>query len=285
MNVYCAERRPVDLVVLSDLHLGSYGCHDRELLQYLRSISPQELVLNGDIIDIWQFKKRYWPKAHTQIIKEIISFITSGTQVYYITGNHDENLRRYAGFELQNFQMVNKLVLQLDGGKKAWIFHGDVFDVSMKYSLWMAKLGAVGYDMLTLMNRYVNIVSEKLGYGKISLSKRIKNSVKGAVKFVSNFEETAARIAIENQFDFVVCGHIHQPVIRKVADGHGEVLYLNSGDWVENLTALEYHQGQWDLYHFLEDPHAQSVRIDQESDKQMSHSQLFDKVAQELMFL
>jgi UDP-2,3-diacylglucosamine pyrophosphatase LpxH len=143
--------------------------------------------------------------------------------------------------------LANKLVLELDG-KKAWFFHGDVFDVTMKHSKWLAKLGAKGYDTLIVINSIVNYISKKLGKGKISLSQKIKNGVKGAVSFISDFEETAISIAKERNYEYVICGHIHQPIIKKTDN----VTYLNSGDWVENLTALEWNNGKWDLYKFNE---------------------------------
>lgn len=241
------EKRSVDLVVLSDVHLGTYGCHAKELIQYLRSIQPKRLVLNGDIIDIWQFSKKYFPKPHMKVIRELVKIAASGTPVHYITGNHDEMLRKFAGFRLGELRIENKLILNLNG-RKAWIFHGDVFDVTMQHARWLTRLGSIGYDLLILLNSSVNYCLEKLGREKISLSKRIKNSVKSAVKYINRFEDTCAGIAIENKYDYVVCGHIHQPEIRHMETGEGQVLYLNSGDWVENLTALEYHEGEWNLY-------------------------------------
>ncbi len=178
------KKRKVDVVVISDVHLGTYGCHANELLRYMKSIKPKVLILNGDIVDIWQFSKRYWPKSHMQIVKQLTSFLAKNIKVYYIPGNHDELFRKFVGFKMGNFKIVNKVVYELDNGKRAWIFHGDVFDVTMQHSKWLAKMGAVGYDTLILINSFVNWISEKLGYGKISLSKKIKNSVKGAVKFI-----------------------------------------------------------------------------------------------------
>jgi UDP-2,3-diacylglucosamine pyrophosphatase LpxH len=191
------SKRKVDLVVVSDVHLGTYGCHAKEFLMYLKSIEPKTLVLNGDIIDIWQFNKRYWPKSHMKVIKQITSLIAKGTEVIYVTGNHDEMLRKFTGFELGSFSIVNKVRLKLDDGE-AWVFHGDVFDVTMQHSKWLAKLGGFGYDMLILLNRAVNYVSMKLGRGRISLSKKIKNSVKGAVSFINNFEQLVVDLASEN---------------------------------------------------------------------------------------
>lgn len=243
-------RREVELIVISDVHLGTFGSRASELVLYLRTVKPKTLILNGDIIDIWQFNKRYFPSAHMQVIREITSFLTSGTMVYYITGNHDEMLRKFKGFKIANFEIVNKLILPLSTGT-AWFFHGDVFDTTMRHSKWIAKLGGKGYDLLIMINTVMNWMSEKLGRGRISLSKRIKDGVKGVVSYVSNFEETAAELAISNGYNYVVCGHIHQPEIRFITNSKGEkVLYLNSGDWVENSTALEYNLGEWKMMHY-----------------------------------
>lgn len=246
------KKRPVDIVVISDVHLGTYGCHAKELLKYLKSIKPKQVVLNGDIIDIWQFSKRYWPKSHMKVVKYLMELIGQGVKVHYVTGNHDEMLRKFVGFELGSFAITNKLILNLHG-KKAWIFHGDVFDVTMQHSKWIAKLGAVGYDFLILLNRGINFCYKKLGKGQVSMSKKIKNGVKSAVKFINNFEKVAADIAIDNEFDYVICGHIHQPEIKTIETTKGKVVYLNSGDWIENLTALEYHRGKWKLYRYEDD--------------------------------
>lgn len=246
------KRRPVDIVVISDVHLGTYGCHSKELIKYLKSIKPKKVILNGDIIDIWQFNKRYWPKSHMKVIKLLMEWITKGVEVHYITGNHDEMLRKFTGLKLGSFSISNKLVLSVHG-KKAWIFHGDVFDVTMQHSKWLAKLGAVGYDILILINRAVNFCYKKMGRGPVSMSKKIKNGVKSAIRFINNFERTAADIAIENQYDYVICGHIHHPEIKTIDTFNGSVTYLNSGDWVENLTSLEYRRGRWRLYRYEDD--------------------------------
>lgn len=256
--MYCQKsivlkfKRKVEIVVISDVHLGTYGCHAKQLLTYLNSIEPKHLILNGDIIDVWQFSKRYFPKSHMQVIKKIVSFAAKGTKVTYITGNHDEMLRKFTDTEIGNIAVVNKLVLELDD-KKAWIFHGDVFDASIQNAKWLAKLGGYGYDLLILINRFTNWVLVNLGKERYSLSKRIKNSVKSAVKYISNFEKTATDLAIENGYDYVICGHIHQPKNEIIETKKGKTHYLNSGDWVENFTALEYQFKRWKLYKYSED--------------------------------
>lgn len=246
------KKRPLDIAVISDIHLGTYGCHADELLTYLNSIAPKKLILNGDIVDIWQFSKRYFPKSHLKIIKKIINMASKGTEVIYITGNHDELLRRFSDTKMGNFSIVDKLILDLNG-QKAWFFHGDVFDLSIQNAKWLARLGGYGYDFLILMNRWVNWCLDKMGKEKYSLSSKIKHSVKSAVKYIQDFEETAADLAIENGYDFVVCGHIHQTKKEIIETPKGRTTYLNSGDWVESLTALEFHFNRWKVYHYQKD--------------------------------
>jgi UDP-2,3-diacylglucosamine pyrophosphatase LpxH len=246
------HKRDVELVVISDVHLGTGGCHASELLQYLRSIRPQTIILNGDIIDVWQFRKRYFPKSHLKVIKHMIGLASGHTRVYYITGNHDELFRKFSGLKIGKLKILNDLQLVLNG-EKVWFFHGDVFDVVIQNSKWLAILGAVGYDTLIWINTQFNRLNRIFGLEPVSFSKKVKNSVKKAVKYVNSFEESAAMIAARKGFSAIVCGHIHQPEIRLVDAGSHKVTYLNSGDWIENLTSLEYNLGQWSIFSFNDD--------------------------------
>ena len=273
------SKRKVDLLVLSDIHLGTYGCKAKELTNYLKSIEPKQVVLNGDIVDIWQFSKRYWPKSHMKVLSQLLRWISMGIDTTYITGNHDEMLRKFEGLSVGNLHIENKMSLKLKS-KKAWIFHGDVFDVTMAHSRWLAKLGAIGYGVLIILNKVFNFFSQLVGKGRISLSKRIKDGVKGSSKSMQLFEETATRIAADNGYDYVVCGHIHTPKLKEYKVGKRKVMYLNSGDWVENMTALEYHQGKWRLFHYQEDDFViPDASIEVLEDEQES---LFDKSPKEL---
>ena len=246
------QKRCVDVVVLSDLHLGTYGCHAREIVTYLKSISPQILVLNGDIIDIWQFSKHYFPSTHVAIIKEILNLITSGTRIIYITGNHDEMLRRYSDLQLGQFQLTDKLVIEIDN-KMTWIFHGDVFDNTTKggAKFW-SRMGSNGYALLLGFNRFINKLMKLIGREKISLSKNVMQKVNESIIKIDEFETLIAELAIQKHYDYVICGHIHQPQKRVIANGNGSVVYLNSGDWVDHLTSLEYYQNDWHIYKYEE---------------------------------
>jgi len=246
------EKRSLDVAVISDVHLGTYGCHAKELANYLKSISPNILILNGDIIDGWQFNKHFFPSSHILVLKEIMQLVTNGTRVFYITGNHDEMLRKYCDIQVGNFTLTDKLVLEIDN-KMTWIFHGDVFDNTTKGTAKIiAKLGSTGYGLLILFNRLINFILKCFGGEKISISKKVMQSVNKAVSKINDFEMIAAELAIEKKYDYVICGHIHQPQKRIIETKNGKVIYLNSGDWVEHLTSLEYSQNDWKIFEYDE---------------------------------
>lgn len=277
-------KRNVELVVISDVHLGTYGCKAKELLQYLQSIKPKTIIINGDFIDIWQFKKSYFPEAHLEVIKHLMNLSFKNTRVVYITGNHDEFLRKFSPMTFGKMELVNKLVLNLDD-KMAWFFHGDVFDVTMQHSKWIAKLGGIGYDYLIRLNNLSNWILTKIGREKYSFSKKIKNSVKKALKYISDFEVTASELAIENHFDYVICGHIHQPQKRVISNTKGSCLYLNSGDWIENLTALEYHNKEWEIYTYDKNHYPKQLEEKNKKESKAQKKKESEKQLQEIYSL
>ncbi|MCU4165310.1 UDP-2,3-diacylglucosamine diphosphatase [Carboxylicivirga caseinilyticus] len=246
-------KKDLDALVISDTHLGTFGCKAKELVSYLKTVNPKTIVLNGDIIDVWQFSTNYFPKSHTKVIRQLMKMMESGSEIVYLAGNHDENLRRFVGLSVGNFKIANKLVLELNG-KKSWIFHGDVFDVVMHHSKWLAKLGAKAYGILTITNKMVNGLLSVFGKRRISLSRDVKKAFKGKNKneLTTRFETTVAELAINKGYDYVICGHIHWPEKKMISNHEGEVVYLNSGDWVENMTALEFYNGDWHLVYFAE---------------------------------
>ena len=245
-------KRALDIVILSDIHLGTYGCHARELSNYLKSIEPRTLILNGDIFDMWNFKKSYFPKEHLEVVRRIMKMAVNGTKVYYLTGNHDDLLRKFGELSFGLVHLRNKLVFQIDG-KTHWVFHGDVFDSSIQRARWLARLGGEGYDLLIRINRLINSARRMFGFAPVSFAAKVKKSVKGAVKYITDFEDTAIQLAAEKGYDHVICGHIHRPQLREVVAANGRtVTYMNSGDWVEHLTALEFSKGTWNLYQYDE---------------------------------
>lgn len=245
-------QRRVEIAVVSDLHLGTYASRAREFTAYLKSIDPGILILNGDIIDGWQFSKRYFPPDHISAVKEIFNKLSAGTRIIYITGNHDDCMRRYSDLELGGFLLTDKIVIEING-KKVWIFHGDVFDhTTTGQAKFWGKLGSNGYAMLLWFNKRINVGLKFLGRERQSLSKKIMEQFNKRIINIDAFENKIAALAVEKKFDTVICGHIHEPKKKEVVMPEGTVHYLNSGDWVEHMTALEYYENKWELYTYNE---------------------------------
>ncbi|AYN68150.1 UDP-2,3-diacylglucosamine diphosphatase [Euzebyella marina] len=245
------KKRKLEVAVISDVHLGSLDCHADELNTYLNSIQPKKLVLNGDILDIGQFHKRYFPQPHMKVIRKILNMAAKGTQVFYVTGNRDEIVRKLTGTSMGNVHVVDKLILRLDG-KKAWFFHGDVFDTPIIKAKWLAKCGSLGYHLLFNLNKGANYIYKKMGRERPTLSHKVENEGADS-KYVEDFEKYTVKMALRKHYDYVVCGHLHQPKKEDYITKKGTCTYLNSGDWVKSLTALEYSLKRWKLYRYQHD--------------------------------
>jgi UDP-2,3-diacylglucosamine pyrophosphatase LpxH len=238
--------RPVDLVVISDVHLGTSACKAAELNAYLKSIDPGRVVLGGDIIDFWEFKKGWWPTAHTKVVRRLLKFATNGIPVHYITGNHDEALRRYAPFLLGDLRLSDELRLDLDGCP-TWFIHGDQVDRRIGTSWLLTRLGTWSYDGMTWLTDRINQLRGHLGLPLIiDPTARFKRT--WAAGHITRFERAIAAFANDEGQPAVVCGHIHVAA-DKTLDG---VHYLNSGDWVDSLTALEYRDRRWQVVRYSE---------------------------------
>ena len=247
------KKRDIKICVISDVHIGSYGCHAEELNNYLKSINPEILILNGDIFDAWNFSSKNFKTEHIKLIRTFLKFIKDGKEVYLISGNHDDFMRKFDEISMLNLHKLDKLVLTVDG-KNYWFFHGDVFDISMQGSIGklLAKIGGQAYDLLIYVNKWINRFLKAIGKQPYSLSKKVKDSVKKAVVYVRNYEQMSCEHAIKQGYDYVVNGHIHQPSIRNYQNDEGSVVYMNSGDWIENLTSLEYNEGEWKIFYYRE---------------------------------
>jgi len=240
-------KRNLDILVISDLHLGTYGSEADEVLAYLDSINADKIVINGDFVDIMLFNKRFWPSSHMKVIRYFLDLISQGKEIYYVTGNHDELMRKFLNFKIQNFKIVNQIVLETDEGK-VWIFHGDVFDFSIQ-TKWLTKLAGFLYDYMIIFNSWINKkIMRPIGRKRLNFSKTIKSNVKNAVQYFANFEMKAAEVAQKNGYKYVVCGHIHTPKIESFNINGEEVIYMNSGDWLESLSSLEYVDNKWSIY-------------------------------------
>ncbi len=244
-------KRHYRTIVISDAHIGIENAKVRELTKFLKNVTCDKLIMNGDIIDAWQLRKSAtWRKSHTRFVKMILKMAERGqTAVVYTVGNHDALLSEVLPFRIGSLEIVRDHVHFGPDGKRFFVCHGDVFDAVTSQFTWLARLGDVGYNLLLWLNRLVNNVRIRRGLPYYSFSRAIKLRVKRAVSFISDYETKLAELAHARKMDGIICGHIHQPA-KKMIDG---VLYLNSGDWVETLSALaEESDGTWSVIEYTD---------------------------------
>jgi UDP-2,3-diacylglucosamine pyrophosphatase LpxH len=236
-------------IVISDVHLGAKGSKAHEVVTFLKTYHCERLILNGDIIDGWQLKKgQSWKKKHTNFFRVVLKLMDKyDTKVIYLRGNHDDFLDQIIPFNIgKNFSIVKDYILK-SGDKNFYITHGDIFDSITSHFKWLAYLGDIGYNLLLGINKFYNQYRQWRGLPYYSLSAKIKQKVKAAVNYVSDFEDKLVALARANNCEGIICGHIHQPALRNIQG----IQYMNSGDWVESMTALvEDFQGRWSLVYF-----------------------------------
>ncbi|EKB48285.1 UDP-2,3-diacylglucosamine diphosphatase [Cecembia lonarensis] len=237
-------------IVISDVHLGTKGSKAKEVARFLKQYSCENLILNGDIIDGWQLKKSgAWKRKHTRFFNRIMKMIEQdNTKVFYLRGNHDDFLDHILPLQIGNLSIQNDMIYE-SCGKKYFITHGDIFDSVTTSFRWIAYLGDIGYTFLLWLNRQVNYHRRRRGLHYFSLSQYVKGKVKSAVAYIDEYEEELTKMAKSKDCDGIICGHIHKAENR-VIDG---ITYLNSGDWVESMSALaEDHEGNWQLIFYNE---------------------------------
>ena len=264
-------------IVLSDIHLGIKASKAKEVINFLKHHKCETLILNGDIIDGWQLRKNgKWTKQHSNFFKYIISLSSKKkSKIVYIRGNHDDFLEEIMPLKIGNFS-IHKSYIHFGVNKKYFVTHGDLFDSITSKLKWIAKLGDIGYTFLLWINRHFNAYREKKGLPYYSISKVIKAKVKSAVSFVSDYENELVKVAKYRKCDGIICGHIHQAAIKNIEG----IEYLNSGDWVESLTALvEDKEGNWKIIKYQEWLNSLAINqttIIEKQESDMSFSQGLD---------
>ena len=274
------EVRKIDISVISDFHLATHASKARSLLKYLKSIQPQILVLNGDIVDSWRFSRNYFPKSHLKVIRQLLKMLEKGVRVVYITGNHDDVFRKFNNTRLGNFSIVNQYEMNV-ADQKIWIFHGDVFDHIIHHSPWLAKLGAAAYGFLTIFNKFINVFLKLFSGREMILYKSMKDRIAKRKKVLTNFEKAIANAAVNKNVDLVICGHTHIPVDKQIETDKGSVRYINCGDWVEHFSAAECTNGEWSLNYY---PSEEEEETESPSDELFipDKKQLYKSIVEEM---
>jgi UDP-2,3-diacylglucosamine pyrophosphatase LpxH len=222
-------------IILSDIHLGTFDCKAQELIQFLLHTRCEKLILNGDIIDGWALmRKNVWRPDHTRIIRRILKIAEKkDTDVIYLRGNHDDFLAGFMPVVLDRIRIEEEHIHATPRGNYL-IVHGDCFDAVTTHSKCLSVLGDIGYKQLLRINRLYNRWRAFRGKEFFSISKLIKAKVKQAVNHISNFEQHLKDLARKRGCVGIICGHIHTAEDKMIDNIH----YLNSGDWVESLTAV-----------------------------------------------
>ncbi|MCU0446905.1 MAG: UDP-2,3-diacylglucosamine diphosphatase [Microscillaceae bacterium] len=235
-------------IIISDVHLGTAGSKAREVVRFLRRYTCDTLILNGDIIDAWELKKYgSWKVKHTRFLKVVLGMMEEfNTKVIYLHGNHDDFLDNILPLTINNLSIQMDYVYE-SFGKKYYIVHGDIFDSVTTHFKWIAKLGSIGYTFLLWLNKCFNYLRKMFGKKPYSFSQYIKTKVKTAVSPTSSYEKQLTQLAKFKECHAIVCGHTHKPAMKNL----GDVMYMNSGDWVESMTALtEDFEGTWQLVRY-----------------------------------
>ncbi len=245
------QARGFRTVFISDIHLGTAGCQAKALLGFLKAHPSDYLYLVGDIVDGWQLRRRwYWPQSHNDVVQKLLRRARKGCKVVFIPGNHDEFARGFLGHEFGGIMVRKEVVHVTADGRRLWVTHGDYFDGVIQCAKWLALLGDNLYEFTLKLNRYLNSLRARLGLPYWSLSAYLKQKVKTALNYVTDFEEAVANEARSQGHDGVVCGHIHRAEMRDI----GGTLYCNDGDWVESRSALvEHHDGRLELLYWNDD--------------------------------
>lgn len=258
-KVHPSDVRQYRSIFISDVHLGFKGCQADLLLDFLHHTRCEYLYLVGDIIDVWNMKKSlYWPQSHNNVIRTILGKAKHDTKVIFVPGNHDEVFRDYAGMVFGNLSIERDCIHTTADGRRLLVLHGDEFDGVVKCSRWLAILGSRAYELLLKLNRLVDFFRKKLGFPYWSLAGFLKQKVKNAVNFISNFEQALSEAAVKRGADGIVAGHIHR---AEITDMHGS-LYCNDGDWVESCTALvENGDGSLELVYWAAEVNARNTVV------------------------
>ena len=235
---------------ISDVHLGTRGCKVEFLLDFLRFTEAETVYLVGDIIDCWRLKKSwYWPQAHNDVIQKLLRKVRKGTRVVYVPGNHDEWLRDFTQLQFGGVEVLDHAIHITADGRRLLVMHGDAFDAVVMHARWLALLGDGAYTVALWLNRHFNTARRRLGYPYWSLSAYLKRRVKNAMQYIASFADAVANEARRHGVEGVVCGHIHHAEMRQI----GDILYCNSGDWVESCTALvEHFDGRLEVIDWIE---------------------------------
>jgi len=233
-DIEAREAVNVRALFVSDMHLGTRFCKADHILSFLRKYEAETLYLIGDVIDGWRLKKSwYWPESHEEVLRAIMDKAANGSRVVYLSGNHDDFLRNCEK-KPTGVEVAETAIHTTAEGKRYLLMHGDRLDGVTHKIPWLAHAGDVAYDVVAAFSFVYNKFTGLFGFEYRSIAAWAKSNVKRVVNFLSKFDDALVTLARDNDVDGVICGHVHHAVIRNI----GKICYVNTGDWVDNCTAI-----------------------------------------------
>jgi len=228
----------VKTLFISDIHLGNHKSQAGKLLEVLKNIECENLVIVGDFIDLTSLKKKfYWNADHSTVIQKVLRASRKGVNVTYILGNHDFYLRgliKDENINIGDITICDEMYYETSKGEKIYICHGDQFDGFIRLHPFLYVLGDWAYEMSFKINKAYNWFRKLVGLEYWSLSQYLKYKVKNAITFINDFKILSLKKLDEVDCDSIMIGHIHTPAIEKI----GEKSYYNTGDFCETCSYL-----------------------------------------------
>jgi UDP-2,3-diacylglucosamine pyrophosphatase LpxH len=140
-----------DIVVISDIHLGSSVCQSTKLLEFLDNIQTKTLIINGDLFDSWDFRRLR--KDHWQIVKKLRQ-LSDTIHIVWIAGNHDGDAETVS--HLIGVDFVSEYIITTSN-KKMLFLHGDIFDNFISKYPRLTKVADLIYRFIQRFDRYHRI--------------------------------------------------------------------------------------------------------------------------------
>lgn len=251
-KAHVLKKRQIEVAVLSNIHLGAESCKADALLAYLSSISPKILVLNGTVLEAVPAARSAFPSRHFRIFKKLFSMASSGTKIYYVYKNHDAIVRLFQDRSPGNIYFTKNLFLNLDD-KRAWFTHGDFLESPLLSKKWVRGMGTGRLRILAGIIRFQhkawNFIRKRRGGILLPEAACYEDRLKKD----ETLRKTTVKLAIGRGCDYLICGAPHRLSNIWLDTPIGKCQYLSAGDWIENLTALEYNFKRWKSYRYSED--------------------------------
>ncbi len=241
-------------IVISDVHLGAKDSRSKELNNFLKHYKCDHLIINGDIIDSYNFnQKGILNKKFIRLYNRLLKLIKeNNTKITLVIGNHDAALLHLADFQTKKFEIVKNFILQ-SGEKQYFVLHGDIYDIISSNFRWLVKLGKAGYQLAIWIGSRFNWLFHTR---EQSFSTILKIKFRSALRHIRDYEQQLTYVARLQNCNGVICGHTHVAAMKNI-DG---IEYFNSGDWIDSLSALmEDHNGEWSLTFYNEAPKMQRI--------------------------